>query len=197
MPCPSPSRLLCESFPATIPRLAGGKDDRLTNALLRFPRSGGQYNIVAELSPPRFRALLSWFCTYLTVMGWIGLSASVPFLGSQLIQSLIGLNNETYVPQRWQATCIYWAIILLAYLVNIWGYRFLNMVSNTIMVLHIVFFIAVLVCFAVLPPSRNSAAFVFTEFVNLSGWDNNGIAWCLGMLSSAYTMIGMLTSRAH
>lgn len=164
----------------------------ISYVLPRFPRAGGQYNIIAVLSPPRYRAALSWFCTHLTVMGWIGLSASIPFLGSQLIQTLIGLNNATYEPQRWQGTCIYWAIILLAYATNIWGYRVLHIVGNVMMVLHVVFFIAVLLCAAILPPTRNSASFVFTEFVNLTGWDSDGLAWCLGMLTSAYTMIGKL-----
>jgi hypothetical protein len=125
-------------------------------------------------------------------MGWIGLTASVPFLGSQLIQALISFNNATYEPKRWQATCIYWAIVLLAYVTNIWGYRVLHMVGNVMMVLHIVFFVAVLLCAVILPPARNSASFVFTEFINLTGWESDGVAWCLGMLTSAYTMVGKL-----
>lgn len=145
---------------------------------------------MAELSPARYKAVLSWYCTYLTILGWIALSASVPFIASQLIQGLIILNNPGYSPERWQASCIYWVIVLAAFLVNAWGYRFLHMVSNVIMVLHIVFFIAMIVVVAVLPPSRNSTEFVFTEFVNLTGWENDGIAWCLGLLTSTYTMIG-------
>lgn len=58
------------------------------------------------------------------------------------------------------------------------------------MVLHILFFIVVFIIALVLPPERKSASFVFTTFVNETGWQSNGVAWFLGLLTSSYVMVG-------
>ena len=47
-----------------------------------------------------------------------------------------------------------------------------------------------LVIQARMSPTRNSVRFVFTSFLNETGWDNNGIVWILGLLQSAYALVG-------
>jgi phosphotransferase system glucose/maltose/N-acetylglucosamine-specific IIC component len=86
---------------------------------------------------------------------------------------------------------MYWAILLIGNCANLWCYKFLPMLENLVMILHIVFFVVVFIVVLVLPPTRNSAEFVFTEFLNNTGWNSDGIAWCLGLLTSAYVMVGM------
>lgn len=66
------------------------------------------------------------------------------------------------------------------------------MLENCIMFFHILFFFIMIIVIAVIPPDRHSAAFVFTEFQNNSGWENDGVAWCLGMLTSAYILVGKI-----
>jgi choline transport protein len=107
-----------------------------------------------------------------------------------MVQGLIILNDPTYVPKRWHGTLLYWAVLALALVVNIFGIRILPQVQNLSMVLHVVLFIVLFVIILVVSPTKNSASFVFTDFENESGWSNNGVAWCIGMLSSAYVMVG-------
>jgi len=58
------------------------------------------------------------------------------------------------------------------------------------MVLHILLFFVMFIVALVIPPERRSATFVFTTFINQTGWKEDGIAWLLGLLSSAFVMIG-------
>lgn len=58
------------------------------------------------------------------------------------------------------------------------------------MVFHVLFFFVVLITTLVASPTRNSAEFVFANFENNTGWTSNGIAWSLGMVTSAYVMVG-------
>lgn len=37
---------------------------------------------------------------------------------------------------------------------------------------------------------KNSSSFVFTEFVNSSGWKSDGISWLVGMQSAVYPFMG-------
>ncbi|KAK5057877.1 hypothetical protein LTR84_011878 [Exophiala bonariae] len=124
------------------------------------------------------------------MFGWQSVAASAPFLAGTMIQGLIILNDPTYVPQRWHGTLLYWAVLTIALLINIFGIRILPQLQNASMTLHVVLFIILFVVILAVSPTKNSASFVFTQFENESGWSNNGVAWCVGMLSSAYVMVG-------
>lgn len=107
-----------------------------------------------------------------------------------MVQGLIVLNDPTYVFKRWHGTLLYWAFLAMALVINVWGSRILPHVEYVSMVLHVALFIVLLVVICVVSPIKNSADFVFTDFENETGWQNDGIAWCVGMLSSAYVLVG-------
>lgn len=62
-------------------------------------------------------------------------------------------------------------------------------------ILHMVGFIAV-VCVLGAMSSKHSATYVFTEFSNTSGWDNDGVSWLVGLLSAVYPFLGYEISPA-
>lgn len=113
-----------------------------------------------------------------------------------MIQGLLILNYPDFVPHSWLSSCIYWGILAIGYVANVWGYRILPALEKMVMALHIVFFVIVFVVALVMPPERKSASFVSTTFINETGWQNNGIAWMLGLLTSAYVMTGKYSSFA-
>jgi uncharacterized membrane protein YecN with MAPEG domain len=80
---------------------------------------------VAALSPPSTRAVAAWFTGWINVGGQIVLTASAAFAAGLQLQSLIILNDDSYVPQRWQGMLFYWAVLVYATLMNIWGSRLL------------------------------------------------------------------------
>lgn len=147
---------------------------------------------MAHLSSTSCKPVFSWYSGWLTLIGWVALTASAPYAAGNLILGLIGLNHPEYIPERWHGTLIYLAILAISFVLNLWGSRVLPLLENLIMTLHVLFF-AIFIAAIVLPPTRHSATFVFTTFVNNSGWDSDGVAWCLGMLTSSYVMIGMKT----
>lgn len=156
----------------------------------RYPSAGGQYQFVAELSPPSIRAGISWYCGWFTVLGWHAFTASAPFGAANLTLGLISLNHPNFVAKAWHNSCIYWGITLIALGFNLWGNRILPQIQNAILAFHIGFFFMVFIAMLALKPDANTAAFVFTKFQNSTGWSSDGIAWCLGMLTSCYVMIG-------
>lgn len=107
-----------------------------------------------------------------------------------MIQGLIVLNDSTYVYKRWQGTLIYWAVLVISLLVNTVFARWLPMVENATMVLHVCLFIVLFVVIVAVSPTKHSSAFVWTEFDNNSGWSSDGVSWCIGLLSSSYVLVG-------
>jgi choline transport protein len=109
-----------------------------------------------------------------------------------MIQGLIILNHDDYVPERWHGTLLTWACIFIPLLINIFARRALPPFEIIGGIAHIVFFVIVVVVLLVLSP-RNSAEFVFTQSVSdLSGWTNPGVGWCLGLLSATFPLSGKL-----
>jgi choline transport protein len=56
-------------------------------------------------------------------------------------------------------------------------------------ILHVTAFISIFIVLAVMAP-KNTASFVFTEFVNSSGWQNDSVSWLVGLLSTVYPFLG-------
>ncbi|KAK7423257.1 hypothetical protein QQZ08_009153 [Neonectria magnoliae] len=154
--------------------------------------AGGQYHFVAHLSPKSTGSVSSWFAGYITTFGWLAVAASAPFLAGTMIQGLLVLNYppDTYTFERWHGTLLYWAILIGAACVCIFCNHLLPLLEKLSMALHITLFFVIIIVMSVMSPTKNSAAFVFTTFENNSGWSSDGVAWCIGLLSSCYVLIG-------
>ena len=86
-----------------------------------------------------------------------------------------------------------WAFLALPVLGNVYGRRLLKAVEIMGGVLHIVFFVVTITTLAVMA-RRSTAKFVFTEsFFGQSGWESEGVQWCIGLLSITSVLTGAAT----
>jgi choline transport protein len=105
------------------------------------------------------------------------------------LQGIVKLNNPRYVIERWHTTLIMWAIVLVAYLQHMWTIKLLPVLEMFMGTLHILMFLALFLVMLIM--GRNvSAEFVFTGFVNQTGWDSNGVAWFVGLLPAIFAFVG-------
>jgi choline transport protein len=154
------------------------------------PTSGGQYHWVYVLAPAGSNVWLSFITGWISVLAWVAATATPAFLGATLLQGLFVLNDPTgYVYERWHGTLLFFAILLLSVFVNIWLIKFLPWLETIILVLHVGLFFAILVPLVYLAP-QHTTEFVFTDFESLFGWNNRGIAWCIGLLTTAFPFTG-------
>ncbi|KAF2025493.1 amino acid transporter [Setomelanomma holmii] len=126
---------------------------------------------------------------WINVGGQIVLTASAAFAVALQIQGYIILNNDSYIPERWQSLLLYWAILVYGAATNIWGARILPTANLVAGVLHLVGLLAIVVFLGVMSP-KNTASFVFTEVSNSSGWSNTGVSWLVGLLSAVFPILG-------
>ncbi|KAK5658294.1 hypothetical protein OQA88_2269 [Cercophora sp. LCS_1] len=153
------------------------------------PTSGGQYHWVSEFSSPQTQRFLSYITGWVSVLGWqVGL-ASVAFLVGTMIQGLLVLNYPDYAFENWHGTLFVIAISSFCIIFNTFLAKKLPMVEGLILIFHVLGFFAVLIPLWVLGP-RGDPKQVFTEFLNLGGWDTNGISFMVGLLAPVYTLIG-------
>ena len=159
-----------------------------------IPLAGGQFNWVAELSPPSCSKFLSYLTGWVTFISWQAGLASAAFIGGTQIQGLLVLNNPDYDYQRWQGTLLYCAIIGFGVIFNTVLARLLPKVECAVLIVHVVGFFCILIPLAYLGP-HNSAAEVFATFTNSGGWSSTGLSFFVGLPTSMFTFIGTFWLR--
>lgn len=126
---------------------------------------------------------------WVSVLGWQAGVATGSFFGGVIVQGLIALNNESYVPQRWQGTLLFYAVLLITLTVNTVMAKYLPALEGIILMLHILLFFAIIIPLVHLSPI-SSAKYVFTDSTVYSGYSSGGLAWFIGMSTVSVLFIG-------
>jgi hypothetical protein len=126
----------------------------------------------------------------LTIFAWVVGGAAGPALIANVIIGLAIFNYDDYVPQRWHTTLLMWALILVPVIFNLWFRKLLNAFELIGGLCHFLFMIIAIVTLSVLA-ERSTPQFVFQNFTQgLSGWENPGVTWGLGLLTVTYAVNG-------
>jgi hypothetical protein len=129
---------------------------------------------------------------WITVFSWSALVCIAPyFIGTQ-IQGMIVLADPTYELVRWRGTLLMWAVAIIPIIINIFARRVLGGIEVAAGIMHVVFLPVTIAVFVILAP-RNPNFFVWDTFVEgLSGWQNSGVVFSIGLLGVITPLAGML-----
>jgi amino acid transporter len=86
-------------------------------------------------------------------------------------------------------------MVLVLFIMNIWGAQLWPKIQNALLVLHCVLFLVVIVVLWAKAPHQ-SASTVFTGFTNEGGWSSMGLSLMVGQITGIYSLIGMSGSLA-
>lgn len=82
------------------------------------------------------------------------------------------------------------ATMVVPFVFNLWFRKLLDVFELTGGILHICLFIVFIVVLIVLGP-KNDSDFVFKTLVSdVSGWNNPGVSWGLGLLTVTFSVSG-------
>lgn len=158
------------------------------------PIAGAQYHWTWHLAPPRIRRVATWFQGWMTWFGYISLLAAIANVTVILLESLVALNNPSYVAQGWHTSLLVIAICSLQGAMNMYAFKLIPWVEMVAGILHICLFVVFVVVLAVMG-TRHSASFVFTQRNTSSGWKDQFIAFHLGMLTCVWSFTGRLDTN--
>jgi amino acid transporter len=102
---------------------------------------------------------------------------------------MVILNWPDYGFERWHTTLIMWACLALTYVVNVYGIGLLPATELFAGTCHVLFFIIFAVVMLVMGRHSN-ADFVFTTFINETGWESSGVGFFIGLLPCIWCIIG-------
>ncbi|KAM0750786.1 amino acid transporter [Meredithblackwellia eburnea MCA 4105] len=155
-----------------------------------WPTAAGQLHWSNVLAPKGWGPVISFYTGWLTITGQVAITAAAAFaVGTNLVGMYI-LVHPDFVPQRYQTILGYWGILFIGCLFNVFQSRRIAHLMYFAIALSLSGWIVTLTIQAAMSPTRNSAKYVFATFINETGWSQNGVAWILGLLQSAYALTG-------
>jgi amino acid transporter len=136
-----------------------------------FPTAGGVYYWSAMLSTREWAPVASWITGWLTLVGNWTVTCSINFSGAQLILSAITLWREDFVANAYQTVLMFWAVMLVCFLVNVFGAKYLDFINKLCIYWTATSVIIIMITLLTMADTRRSGAFVFGHYdASASGW---------------------------
>src|SRR3954463_14727116 len=160
-----------------------------------FPTAGGLYYWAAKLAPEKSSAAWSWFTGWFNFLGQVAVTAGIDFGAAFFLNAFLDLQFG-FDARAWHTILLFGLILLLHGALNQFGVRVVALLNDISVWWHVVGVAVIVAVLAFVPDNHQSANFVFTEFVNETGWQSSLYVALIGLLLAQYTLTGFDAS-AH
>ncbi|GAB1193933.1 hypothetical protein APSETT444_003170 [Aspergillus pseudonomiae] len=126
---------------------------------------------------------------WLSALAWQSVVAFDTYLTGTMIQGMVFLNNETYVPTRWQGTLIVSAASIGMSLFNIFAAKHLPLAEGIFVTFHFFAFAPIIVTVLVLAPKAKAQDVFFGFKDHGAGWASPSLAVMIGQVSQMFTVM--------
>jgi amino acid permease (GABA permease) len=156
-----------------------------------YPTAGGLYYFSARLAGKNAPAW-SWFTGWFNLLGQIGVTAGIDFGLAFFVTAELNLLF-TYPTDAPHVILVYAVVLFLHGLLNTFGVRLVALLNDVSVWWHILGVLIIVAALAIIPAHHQSLGFVFTKFVNNTGFNFSGstiYVFLLGLLLAQYTFTG-------
>jgi len=154
-----------------------------------FPTAGGLYYWSAKLAKSN-GAAWSWFTGWFNLLGQVGITAGIDFGLAFFATAFLNLVFG-YPADPFHTIIVYAVVLLIHGLLNTFGIRLVALLNNVSVWWHLLGVAIIVGALAIIPAHHQSASFVFTGFVNNTGWGGPPIyVFAIGLLLAQYTFTG-------
>ncbi len=153
-----------------------------------FPTAGGLYYWSAKLGGKN-SAAWSWFTGWFNLLGQVGVTAGIDFGLALFADALLNaLFNYPSTP-GW-IVLIYAVVLFLHGLLNTFGVGVVALLNDISVWWHLIGVAIIFVVLFFVPAHHQSVSFIFTNFVNNTGFGNSYYVFLIGLLLAQYTFTG-------
>ncbi|GLZ29197.1 amino acid transporter [Lentzea sp. NBRC 105346] len=153
-----------------------------------FPTAGGLYYWAAKLAPSN-GAAWSWFTGWFNFLGQVAVTAGIDFGAAFFINAFLDLQFG-YTATPGHTILIFGVVLLVHGLLNTFGVKLVARLNDISVWWHVIGVLVIVGALAILPSEHQSADYVFTTFVNNTGWSSTFYVALLGLLLAQYTFTG-------
>ncbi|MCQ4084978.1 amino acid permease [Streptomyces sp. RB6PN25] len=154
-----------------------------------YPTSAGLYFWAHRMAPRRSAAAWAWFTGWFNVLGQVAVTAGVDFGAASFLGAYLNLQfGFTVTPGR--VIGLFAVILIVHGLLNTFGVRIVAFLNDVSVWWHVVGVAVIVGALTFAPSHHQSASFVFTHFVNNTGWHSSLYVGLLSLLVAQYTFTG-------
>lgn len=153
-----------------------------------FPTAGGLYYWSAKLAGKNAPAW-SWYTGWFNLLGQVGVTAGIDFGLAFFVTAELNLLWG-YATDARHVIAIYAVVLFLHGLLNTFGVRLVAFLNDVSVWWHIGGVLIIVGALFIIPSHHQSASFVFTHFVNNTGWGSSLYVFLIGLLLAQYTFTG-------
>jgi len=154
-----------------------------------FPTAGGLYYWSAKLAKTN-GAAWSWFTGWFNLLGQVGITAGIDFGLAFFATAFLNLVFG-YPADPFHTIIVYAVVLLIHGLLNTFGIRLVALLNDISVWWHLLGVAIIVGALAIIPAHHQSVSFVFTGYVNNTGWGGPAIyVFAIGLLLAQYTFTG-------
>jgi amino acid permease (GABA permease) len=153
-----------------------------------FPTAGGLYYWSAKLAKKN-GAAWSWFTGWFNFLGQVAVTAGIDFGAAFFINAFLNLQFGLGLA-HWQTILIFAIVLTVHGLLNQFGIKLVSLLNDISVWWHIFGVLIIVGALTFAPSHHQSASFVFTHFVNNTGWHSSLYVVLIGLLLAQYTFTG-------
>jgi amino acid permease (GABA permease) len=156
-----------------------------------FPTSGALYFYSAKLAKRR-GAVASWYTGWLNALGQVAVTAGIDY-GAATFIGAFAQYQWNFNPTPHSVLGIYAVVLLLHGLLNTFGVQLVALLNRVSVWWHLIGVLVIVGVLAIKPAHHQSVSFVFSHFVNGSGFGFGGsglYVGAIGLLMAGYTFTG-------
>ncbi|KAG1051465.1 hypothetical protein G6F52_003954 [Rhizopus delemar] len=155
-----------------------------------YPLAGGVYSWSLLLSNKKWGPFMSWINGYAYLIGLVAVVITLAWTSSQFIFAISNTLNVTQIDSQGPYVGLYIALIVMGTLYNLLGIKFSACLNKFMVVWVFIGSLVIIIGVPALASTHNSAKWVFTEFINNTGYENNGMVFLIGLLQAGWALVG-------
>ncbi|KAH7137483.1 amino acid/polyamine transporter I [Dactylonectria estremocensis] len=155
-----------------------------------MPNAGGQYYWTSQLASPRYARFASYFTGWISWAGSLFTCASIALGVGNLALGCIKMAHPDLTIQPWMTFVSYQIVHITCALFNISSHALPKITFVTLWT-SIISFLVIILVVPIKAPSHQPTRWVFTDFVNRTGWSNDGIAYIVGLINPNWAFNGL------
>jgi amino acid permease (GABA permease) len=153
-----------------------------------FPTAGGLYYWSAKLGGKN-SAAWSWFTGWFNLLGQVGVTAGIDFGLALFADALLNALFQYPTTPGW-IVLIYAVVLFLHGLLNTFGVGVVALLNDISVWWHLIGVAIIFIVLFFVPAHHQSVSFIFTNFVNNTGFGNSYYVFLIGLLLAQYTFTG-------
>ncbi|GAA5897071.1 uncharacterized protein JCM6883_006568 [Sporobolomyces salmoneus] len=155
-----------------------------------YPHAAGQAFWAYQFAPEKWKRCLSYWTVWSNICGGWALLAAGEYIFASGVLGLVVAYHPDYVQQPWHLVLLYLGMVFLFFLINVFLIKILDRMTITFAIINVSSVVATIIALAACAPVKATPKFVFTGFLNETGWSSKGFVFLLGLLQSSFTIIG-------